>query len=232
MAPEKFTKYLLNLEHAEGKGKARFFIEVLGIAPDDWKFLADQIRRGVKTAPIFRAGKNQWGFTHGAFVMVRGKNEKTAVLETGWIVASGQPARFVTAYPHDGDVEEPLETVKLVVVDGTLAGHDKWEAVCKIAYKEGEAAAESFMPTPMRVEGYETIWEGECGFAWVHVPDGRHSIAKWLVKTDKGYKSRPGVKVLAETSYQSVERNRAWANAFAEVLKANGVECSVGWRLD
>ena len=38
----KFTNYLFNADHKDGRGKAKFFTEDLGIAPDDWRYLAAQ----------------------------------------------------------------------------------------------------------------------------------------------------------------------------------------------
>ena len=57
---EKFTKYLFNLDHPEGGGKAKAFIDILGIAPADWR-LADQIERAMDDAPLYRIKDGKWG---------------------------------------------------------------------------------------------------------------------------------------------------------------------------
>jgi len=230
--PRKFTDYLFNLEHKAGGPKARFFIDELGISPGDWKFLANQIERGMISAPIYRAVLKTHGFSHGAYVLVTGRNGKRAVLETGWIIEAGQPARFVTAYPGDSEHAESLRAPLPEVVDPQLKGDARWKAIYDLANEVGQASAEAVTPTPMVVQGYSPNWEGYCGSGWARLPDARYPMARWLLRMQKGRKSYPGVDVGPPLQTQSMERNRAYAEAFAQVLKANGVECSVHYRLD
>lgn len=230
--PEKFTRYLLNLDHPEGRGKALLFVNELGIQPNDWRFLASQIEQAMATAPIYRAGKNAQGFTHGAYVLVNGRTGKTLVLETGWILEPGQPARFVTAYPAKAELAAELNAPTPIVVEPSLTGDQRWAETYRIAHAAGEKAASAAQPTPMVVEGHGTEWEGLCGFGWAQLPNGRHPMAKWLVRNNHGYSTSPGVRVPSPVRTQSLDRNRAYAEAFATVLRANEVECSVGSRLD
>jgi hypothetical protein len=137
----KFVDYLLNRSHPENGGKAKFFVEELSIEPGDWRFLADQIERGMATAPLYRVNPTKWGFSHGAYVLVTGRNDKSAVLETGWMITSGGSARFVTAYPYGGNVREPLVRSEPFVIRADLSGDDRWAAIYDRATREAERAA-------------------------------------------------------------------------------------------
>ncbi len=95
-------------------------------------------------------------------------------------------------------------------------------------------AAEEWTPTPMWVEGYtEALSEGACGVSWVRLPDARSLFARWLRKNGLGSTGRgPGCFVFAKTRSQSFERAQKYSEAFATVLRLNGIECEVGWRFD
>ncbi len=229
----KFLDYLLNRSHPKGASKAKFFIDELGIEPTDWRFLADQIERSVVTAPLYRVNPTEWGFSHGALVLVTGRNNKTAVLETGWTVTSGGSARFVTAYPYDGAMQQPLAAIEPFIVKSDLSGDERWAAIYDRAAREAHRAAGEVVPTPVVFEGFGTEWEGIAGFGWVHLPSARDAMAKWLLKMGLGQRSAErGVKIWPGAETRSWERKRAWARAFAAVLEANGVKCSAGDRSD
>ena len=229
--PRKFTEYLLNHAHPEGQSKAKFFADALGIEASDWRFLASQIERGMKTAPVYRVGKNEWGFSHGALVVVEGRNGQQAVIETGWHVKPAEPARFITAYPYEAEAPD-LVPPRPSTVPSNLVGEERWEAIFELATRAGSDAAREAQPTPMHISGIGTEWEGKCGYAWTHLPDGRKPMARWLVKAGHARRYSPGVAVWAKTNSQSVDRNRAYADAFTSVLRANGIDCSTHWRLD
>jgi ribosomal protein L15E len=68
----------------------------------------------------------------------------------------------------------------------------------------------------------------ELGRAWVCLKDARRSFARWLLRSGKGHRGyHGGVHVYADISDQSMEKAEAYAEAFAEVLRENGIECSV-----
>lgn len=231
---KKLTEYLLNLNHPVGKHKAKFFKNHLGISREDWRFLSDQIIRGMGSAIIFKTGLSEHGFTHRAFLLVKGRNSKLAVLQTGWQIQSNKPARLITAFPGDSELSESLDETETIVIDPKLSGDEKWAAIFKTAREHAMNAANNTCPTPMVLDGYDTIWDGVCGFAWVTIPDARTGMAKWLRSNDIGFRSqKSGQKVYAEIGQsQSFERAEAYANAFAEVLQANGVPCTVDSRID
>ena len=101
-----------------------------------------------------------------------------------------------------------------------------------MAHSCGMQRGEKKMPTPMVLETWGTIWEGVCGFGWVFLPSARAPFAKWALKEGIGYAARPGVHISSKLRTQSVEKNFAYAVGYAEVLRANGIECRAESRLD
>lgn len=228
---EKLTDYLLNPDHPDGGPKAEFFKSTLGIEKSDHKFLADQITRGAKSAKLYRVGVTQYGFTHGALMVITGRNDREVVIETGWIIIGENAARLVTAYPADTKTRADLKTTESCIVDNSLVGDERWKAIHAIAHQFATKAAAKCIPTPMVVED-KTYWEGECGFGWVRFHDGRKPFVKWLVKAglaDKGYR---GFELRSPIATQSHEINKAYADEYAYVANANGVKCVGQSRID
>jgi hypothetical protein len=230
--PAKFTKYLFDVNHPGGGPKARFFIDTLGIQPDDWRFLADQILQGAKRGELYRLKLSPYGASHGVLVLVTGRNEKTAVIETGWRLPALGPALFVTAYPADEKLSKGLTANVGRVPPLAVVGSQRWQAIHELAHAAGMSAGEQAVPTPMVLEEYGTEWEGDCGFGWVQLPDGRDSFTRWVVAEEHGRPSYPGVRIYSKVATQSVVRHRSYANAYAEVLRSNGIDCTTGSRLD
>lgn len=69
----------------------------------------------------------------------------------------------------------------------------------------------------------------DSGMAWVQLPDGRSGLACWARRADKNrcYSSRPGFRIEAFTSEESIDVRRAYAEAFARILRDAGVPCTV-----
>src|SRR5690606_23879106 len=116
-----------------GGSKARFFVETLDIKQSDWRYLANQIERAMQDATIFRVGKTAFGITHRAFVRVRGRNGREAVLQSGWEIKESGAARLVTAYPGDAD-EETGPSPQSTIVDPNLSGDPRWDAIYQMAH--------------------------------------------------------------------------------------------------
>lgn len=228
----KLTEYLLNAAHPKGGSKARFFSDTLGITTEDWRYLADQLAQGARIADLYRVEVTDREYTHGAIVKVTGRNGREALIETGWKLQDDGPASFVTAYPYDGPKGADAHPVASRVPQLGLAGDEYLQAVFKIATSEGHRAGEAAVPPPMVLNGYGTIWDGECGFAWVHIPNARTPFGRWLSKQEIGYPGRPGRTIYSSMDTQSIAKHRAFARAFADTLLANGIECSVDSRLD
>lgn len=228
----KFTDYLFNLSHKSGGPKAQFFIGSLDIQPDDWRYLADQILQGVKAGSMYRLKLSSHGVSHGALVLVTGRNGKNAVIETGWRVPEQGPALFVTAYPAEEERAAGLTAqVGRVPLPG-IRGNGRWSQIHGLAHAAGREAADRTVPTPFVVERYGTIWDGACGFAWIELADGRTSFARWLVEQGIAHFTRPGVRLYSKAETQSLDKKLAYAEAYGEVLRSNGMECTIGSRLD
>ena len=81
---------------------------------------------------------------------------------------------------------------------------------------------------------------GVCGFAWVVIKPAQGKFVKWLKEQGIGYKAYGGGwAIMAHPQNtknsplcQSLEINEAWARAFAEKLKENGVKASADSRMD
>lgn len=171
----KVKNYLLNPDHPVGGPKAKFFTNFLEIKREDWRYLADQISGAMSTALIFRVKNTDFGINHGAFIGIRGRNDRSAILQTGWMVKSGESPRLVTAYPHSEPLDAEFELPLQNIVPLELNGSAKWADLYRRAHEAGEKSAHLCTPTPMTLSGYSPIFAGECGFAWVIIPDARRA---------------------------------------------------------
>jgi hypothetical protein len=107
------------------------------------------------------------------------------------------------------------------------------------AHEAGMAAVAAIVPDPMVVVNNQTgqryfVEGGVCGFAWTHVPDGKGRFARWLTRENVGHKSYyGGVDISAHTGDQSMQRNEAYAHAYARTLRDTlGVEAYAQSRID
>jgi hypothetical protein len=107
---EKLRLYVLSPRHGVGQHKARFFEAHLGIGPDDWEYLHDQLMQGLPEAFITEIGPRAWrdergrlkfGITFRVPVTIEGLNGKRCEVHTGWILHGGPPPAFVTVIPPD-----------------------------------------------------------------------------------------------------------------------------------
>lgn len=75
--------------------------------------------------------------------------------------------------------------------------------------------------------------DGLAGFAWIVIHDARKRFPRWLKKQQFGHLGYNGGWVVhAKGCGQSFDRAKAYANAFAKVLRQNGIDCTVESRLD
>ena len=229
---EKLTNYLLKLDHPDGGPKARFFIDTLGISPADWRYLADQFCQSALNSDFYRLNVKQYGVMHGAVVLVTGRNGRVAAVETGWKLEQDGPAKLVTAYPADKSMTSGLLPVVSRVPPLSIPVPARWAEIHTLAHENGVQRGNAKTPTPMVLEKWGTIWDGQCGFGWVSLPNARTPFARWALKSSIGVPTRPGVQISSKLSTQSIEKNRAYAEGYAEVLKANGIECRAESRLD
>lgn len=128
------------------------------------------------------------------------------------------------------------------------------------ALAAGKAAATAMTPAPMAVQAatglfdefdfsrpYEVVSDGVCGFAWVNIRQaskaGRKDspFVKWLRERARGERfSEYGYfedytkcwQIWVGGYGQSMQRKAAYAEAFAAVLRENGISASAGSRMD
>lgn len=127
------------------------------------------------------------------------------------------------------------------------ASTETYRRIFEEAHSSGMSALKTKIPMPMIVGTPTTplgnkidyskptyvVDGGMCGFAWIKLCDGRSSFSRWVVKTNRGRKSyEGGVKINVHTGGQSIEKKEAYAKAFVEVLRKNGIECYADSRLD
>ncbi len=234
----KFVQYLLNPEHKDGAGKAKFFREVLVIGPADWRYLAAQFYEGLRRSDVSELKIKTWqdgfGASFNCVLPITGLNGRVVQVFTNWIMRPGQLPQLTTARPEDEtDVVNEVGTSQPSIVSSQLPEKERWEELYRLAHAAGTSAAEACVPTPMKVSGFPVEMEGMCGSASIRIPDARRGFARWLVQSgtgDRHYSS--GARVFAYHPAQSIDRAVAYAKAFAAVLQLNGVECNVESRLD
>jgi hypothetical protein len=87
----KLRRYALCVTHEDGGAKSRYF-EALGIGPDDWEYLRDQILAGLPQARITALHFNRWhegdkqrfGVTYEVPVSILGRNGQRREIITAW----------------------------------------------------------------------------------------------------------------------------------------------------
>lgn len=198
----KFVRYLLNPEHADGRSKAKFFRDELGIGSGDWRYLAAQLYAGLKTADFDKIEVKAWADGYGAsfncLMQVLGLNGRAAMLETNWIVKPGLLPQLATAFPAKRNNLAQVDHAQIPIVPSTLNGDARWEAVFQAAHEAGVMAAKTCVPTPMKISRGELIMEGKCGYAHIRIPDARKGFARWAVRSKNGNKHyRSGASIYA-----------------------------------
>jgi len=94
----KFTKYLFDTDHEDGRGKAKFLTETLEFEPEDWRFLAAQLYEGLLLSEPIDLEIRKWGSGYGAkfdnLVKVTSRTGKIGILRTGWMLEPGKPPKL------------------------------------------------------------------------------------------------------------------------------------------
>lgn len=231
---KKLTRYALNLEHeGSGKSKAELFRLLLNITKEDWRYLAAQIENAMESGSLCNVRQTDYGVQFHIDIPIKGLNDVSRTIRTAWIIREPQRCSLVTAYILDPSQQKGAGGQPPLVVRGTDP-----ELFCSTLYGyasgAGEQAAANCIPTPMYIQGYaESVPTGTVGFARVVIRDARKRFPRWLKKHRIGYAGyHGGWVVLAETRSQSFEKEKAYADAFAKVLRQNGIDCDVESRLD
>ena len=125
---------------------------------------------------------------------------------------------------------------KFLYVSESIPETERWSNILKIAENYAFNAFKNHIPMPIQVAYSGRIdveREGVCGYASIKIADGRTKFAKWLVKARCGKRDYPsGVTIKTNTDSQSYEKNCAFAEAYAYILKLNGIECQISKWID
>lgn len=228
----KLTDYLLDIEHKNGGSKAKFFRKHLAINKKDWLYLYSQFVDGLGEVPFEDVRLDEYGIRFTAYLPVIGRNGATATIETGWIVRPGERASFVTAIPATKDHFLERQAIPPSIVSDDLEGDARWQAIYDLAEKAGKKAMKECISTPIFIESQVSM-DGLCGGAFIVIEDGRRSFARWLRKKGLGNRHyQRGYEVPAHQIGQSAESAEVYAEAFARVLRRNGIECHTETYLD
>lgn len=222
---KKLTDYLLNPDHKTGGSKAKFFEQHLAITRKDWAHLQSQLIDGLSNVIYENVRLDDHGIRFTAYLPVTGRNGANATIETGWIVRQGERASFVTAFPAKKDAALESQATHPPLVSDNLKGDERWQAVYSLADEVAKKAMSECVPKPLIVEN-QVYMEGNCGGAFVVIEDSRRSFVRWLKKKGLGHRhGQRGYSISAVQVGQSADSAKAYADAFARVLRRNGVNC-------
>jgi len=133
-------------------------------------------------------------------------------------------AFIVAAFPAQKDVALEGEATSPLLISDDFDGDARWEAIYVLAQQTALKAMEECVARPLVVEGH-VYMEGGCGGAYVVIEDGRISFARWQ-KNGVGHRHyQRGYSIPADQAGQSAESAKAYADAFARVLRRNGIKC-------
>jgi hypothetical protein len=95
----KLRDYCLNLNHEEGKHKARLFVAALAMTVDDAESLREILLEKVKTQSAQPRRQDAFGQRYRLDFELEWQNRR-AVIRSGWIIEEGSTVpRLTTCYP-------------------------------------------------------------------------------------------------------------------------------------
>jgi hypothetical protein len=97
---EKLRDYALNMEHAEGRHKAKVFKELLGIESRHANVLAELLRSTLPSAPAEQGKVDEYGDYWTTYHRIIGLNGKSAIVTAAWIFKKeqGQAPQLISCY--------------------------------------------------------------------------------------------------------------------------------------
>jgi hypothetical protein len=210
---------------------------VPNIAKKDWNYLYLQIVQGMKLANINQTKPNsEHGVKYDVHLLIEGKNAEHLGILASWIVKQGESSKLTSAYVLDKKSQLSADKPKFLYVSESIPETERWSNILKIAENYAFNAFKNHIPMPIQVAYSGRIdveREGVCGYASIKIADGRTKFAKWLVKARCGKRDYPsGVTIKTNTDSQSYEKNCAFAEAYAYILKLNGIECQISKWID
>jgi hypothetical protein len=98
-AIRKLRDYCLNLEHNDGKHKARLFSSILGMTADNAEELRQTLLEVVKVQEAQLGRRDEFGQRYTLDFTVEWQN-RSATLRSGWIIEHGSEIpKLTTCYP-------------------------------------------------------------------------------------------------------------------------------------
>ena len=95
----KLRDYCLNLEHDDGKHKARLFSSILGMTAENAEELQQILLKVVKTNEVRLGRKDGFGQRYTLDFAIEWQN-RSATLRSGWIIEHGSKTpKLTTCYP-------------------------------------------------------------------------------------------------------------------------------------
>lgn len=95
----KLRDYCLNLEHDDGKHKARLFSSILGMTADNAEELRQILLEIVKVQEAQLGRRDEFGQRYTLDFIIEWQN-RNATLRSGWIIEQGSEIpRLTTCYP-------------------------------------------------------------------------------------------------------------------------------------
>jgi hypothetical protein len=96
---EKLRSYLLNFDHPDGASKAAFY-QAMGFNLSNVEELETELLRLLHDNDVHSESENQHGTKYVVIGMFLGKQERTRLLKTIWLIEKDKEfPRLVTAYP-------------------------------------------------------------------------------------------------------------------------------------
>ncbi|NJL19993.1 MAG: hypothetical protein HC895_02900 [Leptolyngbyaceae cyanobacterium SM1_3_5] len=95
----KLRDYCLNLEHDDGKHKARLFSSILGMTADNAEELRQILLEAVKTHEVRLGRQDEFGQRYVLDFAIEWQN-RSAILRSGWIIEFNlEIPKLTTCYP-------------------------------------------------------------------------------------------------------------------------------------
>ncbi|MCY7323660.1 MAG: hypothetical protein LH660_18105 [Phormidesmis sp. CAN_BIN36] len=95
----KLRDYCLNLEHDDGKHKARLFSSILGMTADNAEELRQMLLEIVKVQEAQLGRRDEFGQRYTLDFTIEWQN-RSATLRSGWIIEHGSEIpKLTTCYP-------------------------------------------------------------------------------------------------------------------------------------
>lgn len=99
VSEKKIKLYLLNTDHPDGGGKARFFINH-GFRLSNWRNFAEVLKKQAKNHPIKSSEQTLYGTKYIIDGVIETPAGTEALIRTVWIIkTNNQKLELVTAYP-------------------------------------------------------------------------------------------------------------------------------------